>query len=182
VHEIAQPLLKAVQQIDLTTPSWDVFVLLFFLIGVFLYGIALGRNRLILLLIALYFSIAVLNTSTLIRTTGIVILSGHEAAPLITFLIVFLLIFFIVGSSSAARALSQESHGPFWQTLIFAVLQVGLTISVALHLLPLSLQQRFSLPLRSLFIEPVGQLVWIVVPIVFLAFTRIKGGMKAFTS
>ena len=167
--------------IDLTTPSWDVFVLLFFLIGVFLYGIALGRNRLIIILIALYFSFSIFSLSELLRNAGTTLFRHSDFASLLTFLVLFILVFITVGQSNAARALSHESVGALWQTIIFSILQVGLTISIALSLLPVSLQSRFSSFITFIFLGSIGTALWVCLPVLFLIFARMKGGAKSFT-
>jgi len=175
-----ETLRQGVSSVDLTTPSWDVFVLLFFLIGVFLYGIALGRNRLIIVLISLYFSYAIFTLSEMIRNTGLLLFRHSDFAPLLTFLALLILTFLVIGQSHAARALSHESTGAFWQTIVFSVLQVGLTTSLALSLLPPLMQLRFSMFLRQVFIDPWGVMLWAVLPIVFLAFARMTARASSF--
>lgn len=166
---------KSLGSIDLTTPSWDVFILLFFLIGVFLYGIALGRNRVILILLSLYFSLTLFELSSLMRTVGETMLHQSPLAPLITFFVIFLVTFFIVGQSGAARSLASESVGSFFQTIVFSIFQVGLTISVGMMLLPLEMQERFSPVLRQIFTGQYGQTFWLILPILGLLLTRSKG-------
>ncbi|OGL78433.1 hypothetical protein A3J43_01235 [Candidatus Uhrbacteria bacterium RIFCSPHIGHO2_12_FULL_54_23] len=166
---------KSLGQLDLTTPSWDVFILLFFLVGVFLYGIALGRNRVILILLSLYFALALYEVSSLIRGIGAALLGGNPLTPLITFFVLFLATFFVVGQSGAAKSLASDQMGSFFQTIIFSVFQVGLTISVGMMLLPPEMQERFSPVLRQIFIEQYGQALWLILPILGLLITRSKG-------
>ncbi|OGL87765.1 hypothetical protein A3I42_02480 [Candidatus Uhrbacteria bacterium RIFCSPLOWO2_02_FULL_49_11] len=167
-------LTQAIRQIDLTTPSWDVFILLFFLIGVFLYGIALGRNKVIIILLSLYFSLAIFEVSSFVRTLSTTFFHDNPFGALFTFFILFLLTFLVVGQSGAGRSLSNDAVGSFWQTIIFSILQVGLTISIALLLLPVSLLLRFSPTILNIFIDPLGQFLWLSLPIVCLIFTRTK--------
>lgn len=176
-----QSFINSIQRIDLTTPSWDVFVILFFLIGIFLYGIALGRNRLIVILIALYFSFTVFSLSELIRNTGMLLLRQNSFSPLVTFLVLFITVFLVAGQSQAVRSLSHEHGGALWQTIAFSILQMGLTMAIALSLLPVSLQARFSPFITQAFLSPLGAALWSLLPILFLTFGRIKGGNKSFT-
>lgn len=166
---------KSLGKLDLTTPSWDVFILLFFLIGVFLYGIALGRNRVILILLSLYFALALFEVSAFIRNLGVTMMGGGTLAPLITFFVIFLATFFVVGQSGAARSLASESVSSFFQTIVFSIFQVGLTISVGMMLLPAEMQLRFSPVLRQIFTEQYGQAVWLILPILALLLTRARG-------
>lgn len=165
---------KIINGVDLTTPSWDVFILLFFLVGVFLYGIALGRNRVILILLSLYFALALYEVSAFIRGIGEAMFHGSPLTSLITFFAIFIVIFLVVGQSGAARSLASDSMGAFWQTILFAIFQVGLTISIGMMFLPQEMQLRFSPVLRQIFIEQYGQTVWLILPILALLLTRVK--------
>ncbi|MEW6610292.1 MAG: hypothetical protein AB1352_01520 [Patescibacteria group bacterium] len=167
-------LTQAIRTIDLTTPSWDVFILLFFLVGVFLYGIALGRNKVIIILLSLYFSLAIFEVSSFIRSASTTFFHDSPYGALFTFFILFLLTFIVVGQSGAGKSLASDSVGSFWQTILFSILQVGLTISIALILLPTSLQLRFSSTILNVFINPLGQFLWLSLPIVCLILTRTK--------
>ena len=44
-------------------PTWDLFIILFFLLASFVYGLTLGRDRIILILISIYMSLAVIGAA-----------------------------------------------------------------------------------------------------------------------
>ena len=46
--------LKEIINSFLSNPTWDVLLLLFFFTAVFLYGLVIGRNRMIVLMLASY--------------------------------------------------------------------------------------------------------------------------------
>ena len=43
-----------VTNINWAAPSWDLFIILFFIVAAFLYGLSLGRNRVIVILVSIY--------------------------------------------------------------------------------------------------------------------------------
>ena len=42
-------------------PTWDLFIILFFLIAALVYGIALGRDRILVIMVSIYMALAVVN-------------------------------------------------------------------------------------------------------------------------
>ena len=46
--------------INFNEPTWDLFIILFLFVGAFLYGLTLGRDRIILVLISVYMALTVL--------------------------------------------------------------------------------------------------------------------------
>jgi hypothetical protein len=47
--------------VDWSRPSWDIFILLFMLTGGLFYGLSLGRDRLIAMLVSVYMSLTIVN-------------------------------------------------------------------------------------------------------------------------
>ncbi len=55
-QEQAQPL----AQLDWNNPSWDLFLVLFFLVGALLYGLSLGKDRIIAIMVSIYMAVAII--------------------------------------------------------------------------------------------------------------------------
>src|SRR5512143_4108673 len=67
-HDVA----NAVAGINWAAPTWDLFIVLFFVVTVFLYGLSLGRDRIIVILVSIYMALAVVSNAPYIgslRTT-----------------------------------------------------------------------------------------------------------------
>ncbi len=150
---------------------------MFFIVGAFLYGLSLGRDRIIVILVSIYMALAVVNSAPFLQKiddTGVV--QGGATVQLTAFLGVFLALFFIVSRMGLMRTIgSKMSHGPWWQVLGFSILHVGLMVSIIFSYLPQGILQKFSPTTLSFFADPTAQFVWIVVPMIAMAMV---GGEK----
>ena len=54
---------SAAGAINLSDPSWDLFILMFFVVGALLYGFTLGRERVIVLIVSMYMGLAVIGNA-----------------------------------------------------------------------------------------------------------------------
>ncbi|MAG29017.1 hypothetical protein CL632_02635 [bacterium] len=53
----------AISGFNFQNPTWDLFIILFFVVSAFVYGLTLGRDRIILILIAVYMSLAIIGAA-----------------------------------------------------------------------------------------------------------------------
>ena len=77
--------------------GWDIFIILIFLIGVLLYGFFLGRNRIIILILGSYFSLAIIKVfpwSRLASVGWLNIDQGPSASTEILFFLALILFFY----------------------------------------------------------------------------------------
>jgi len=160
-----------VKNFNLTTPSWDLFILIFFAVAVFIYGFSLGRNRIVVILIAIYMALAVVNTAPFLNKWIESALNlGNIGQVFIfklgLFLLVFAILFFLFSRSRLLLGMGgEERHGAFWQIPIFSVLHIGLLLSIALSFLPPDALAQLSPFTREVFSSDVGRFVWITAPI-----------------
>src|SRR5690606_3935588 len=49
----------AFKKVDLNNPSWDLFLVGFFVVGALLYGVSLGKDRIISIMVSIYMALAV---------------------------------------------------------------------------------------------------------------------------
>lgn len=168
---------------DFSNPSWDLFILLFFVIAALLYGMSLGRDRIIVILVSIYMALAIVNTApflpeiqTKIMVNDIVVLK------ISTFLGIFIALFFLLSRSGLLKTIaSGDEKGKWWQVILFSILHVGLLLSVTLTFLPPEIiATKFSSFTQTLLIGEWARFVWIVGPVVAMAFLTGKSGKKKY--
>lgn len=161
VGEQAQSWLK---QIDLANPSWDMFVVLFFIAGALLYGFSLGRDRIIVILVSIYMALAVVHAIPDFILD--VSFNNSFAFQITTFISVFVVLFFLISRSALLRTIGQgASRGKWYQTVIFSFMHVGLLISIAMSFLPPNLMQKFAPLTQTIFTNEWAMFAWIAAPI-----------------
>ncbi|MEK7473605.1 MAG: hypothetical protein AAB668_02680 [Patescibacteria group bacterium] len=165
---------EAVAWLSSLGTSWDLLILAgFALVGV-AYGIYAGRDRAIVILISTYVSLAVVTNAPAVgmldRAFG---LSANASMRIVWFLGLFFAVFFILWSSPALKNLGY-SRGAVWESFLFSICQVGLTVSTALFLLPADVTAQLSPAFRQIFLGNEGRSVWLILPI-FLLFAVGRG-------
>lgn len=150
-------------------PTWDLFIVLFFIIAGFLYGLSLGRDRIIVIIISIYITLAVVNTPPVMT-----ILRGLTMWKMSTFLVVFIVLFFLLSRSALMKTFGAEAQGSWWQVILFSVVHVGLLLSVVLSFLPVEAVAKLSPMTRSLFVYDYARFAWIVGPIILLILLKNK--------
>jgi hypothetical protein len=157
--------------LNLTTPSWDLFILIFFVIAVFIYGFSLGRNRIVVILVAIYMALAVVNTAPFINgwASEAIKVSGFAepfAIKIGLFAVIFALLFFLFSRSTLLRHVTGMEHaGAWWQVPIFSILHIGLLLSIAMSFVPREFLLQLAPMTREVFTSDIGKFVWITAPI-----------------
>ena len=161
------------QLANLDNPSWDLFIVLFFLVGAFLYGVSLGRDRIIVILVSIYIALALISYTPFINSTAKVAIEGGFAFQLTVFLGIFLVLFFLLSRSALSRTIGvNDSHGRWYQVLIFSIFHVGLMTSIILSFLPPEFLAKFSEFTRTIFISDLGKFFWLFAPIAAMGLIR----------
>lgn len=165
-----------VATVNWSQPSWDLFIILFFIIAGFLYGLSLGRDRIIVILVAIYMALAVVNTAPyLANVTTEVGISSLFAFKISAFVASFIALFFLLSRSALLSTIaSSDSRGPWWQVLLFSFLHVGLLTAITLSFLPPTALDKLAPLTRALFASQSAEFLWVLAPIV--AMVVIKGG------
>lgn len=171
------------QNINWAVPSWDLFIIIFFVVGAFLYGLSLGKERVIVILVSIYMALAVINTAPYLdKLYGreININFGPNFAFKVTlFLGVFIALFFLLSRSALSRTFGSGSTGSWWQVILFSFLHVGLLISVILSFLPLEAAEHLLPTTRHIFTSELGKFVWITAPIAAMILFKGKNDDKS---
>ncbi len=165
-----------VASVDWAHPSWDLFIILFFVVAALLYGLSLGRDRVIVILISVYMALAVVNSAPGIGNYQADIgVDQFFVFRVSAFVVVFVALFFLMSRSALlATVASSDKAGSWWQVLFFSFLHVGLLISITLSFLPPSASAHLAPLTQKIFVQDTSRFLWIVAPI--LAMILIKGG------
>ncbi|MBI2411419.1 MAG: hypothetical protein HYV32_06020 [Candidatus Kerfeldbacteria bacterium] len=161
-------------QLNFSNPSWDMFIVLFFVVASLLYGFSLGRDRIIVILVSIYMSLTVVHALPAFVLN--VTLNGQYAFKITTFITVFVILFFLISRSALRRTLGANSNdGTWYQTMIFSILHVGLMISITLSFLPPQVLQKFAPLTQTIFTHEWPAFAWIAAPILaMMLFGRSK--------
>jgi hypothetical protein len=170
-----QPIVSYFMGVNWMVPTWDLFILLFFIIGSLLYGLSLGRDRVLVILVSVYMALAIASNTPALAGSSVNIdlhVTENYVLKLTIFLGMFVVLFFMLSRSALLKTMSGHGgHGPWWQTILFSILQVGLLISITLNFLPQSMTSGLSQGTRLVFMSDNGRSAWMILPIVVMALT-----------
>lgn len=154
-----------------STPSWDLFIFLFFIIGSLLYGFSLGRDRIIVILVSVYIALAIVGNAPVLNQFNLAFNVNDNFILRISFFLgIFVALFFFLARGALLRTLGDHtSGGAWWQVILFSFLQVGLLISITLSFLPAETQSSFSHYTREFFLSDYGKSAWLILPIIVMA-------------
>jgi len=160
-----------------TSPSWDLFLIILLAIAVFLYGITLGKARIIVILSSIYMSALVAiffpwNVSwNVLRNVPI---------RVAVFVVCFLLLFVTLTRSGLASIFRASTEGSWIETIIFSVFQVGLITVIIMSFFTQEVIANLFPIMSTIFSGSVAQFVWVVLPILGLIFTKKKREYKTY--
>jgi hypothetical protein len=150
--------------LDWNNPSWDLFLLAFFAVGSLLYGMSLGKDRIIAILVSIYMALAVVNA--LPDFVLNIKFNDNFTLQITTFISVFVVLFFLLSRSAILNSLDTSSQGKWWQVIIFSILHVGLLISVSMSFMPPSFLDKFADITKLIFTNEWASFGWIIAPII----------------
>jgi len=174
-----------VQHIDWTRPTWDLFIILFFIVAAFLYGLSLGRDRIIVILVSIYMSLAIVEHAPFLNSQWLHdwinnLVNQFFVFQISAFVILFIAFFLIITRSALIKTIAaSDTAGPWWQVLLYSVLHVGLIVSIILSYLPSETVEEVLAPLtRQIFTTDVALSVWMIGPIVAMFIFKGTGARK----
>ncbi len=152
------------------SPSWDLFIFLFWAVASLIYAFAAGRGRILTILVSVYMAKLLVIEAPFLQNEVSKHLHGSLLAmqQLITFVILFLLLFMFLGRYAFKTSADGRQISSFAFGVVFAVLQVGLLINIILSFLPPEIQGHLSPFIQFIFLQPYAGFVWLILPIVFL--------------
>lgn len=149
------------QLLNIAHPSWDTFVVIFFVAGVIVYSFFANRERLAVMLLSTYSAIAIM-TATPYLHAYIAQLPSGGAVPyrLGIFLALFLFLFVLFSHN---MSLHSDMGQTLFQAVFLSFLQVGLFLSVVLSYLPADI---FSTQfVKAFFIDDLPRSLWMIAPV-----------------
>lgn len=172
-----QAIIDTASHVNWIQPSWDIFIVLFFVVASLIYGISLGRDRIIVILVSIYMSLAIVNYIPFLSGFNANIsIDNSFALRISVFLGMFILLFFFLSHSAIMRTLGHRGlQGKLWQVMIFSFLHVGLLVSVTLSFFPRDITHVLSPMTQLLFISNTAKAAWVLLPVVAMA---ILGGKE----
>lgn len=145
--------------------TWDAALLLVLVIGAFFYGLRVGRDRAVTVLFATYVALAVVTNAPVLGILASAVgITRDPTLQLAWFIGFFLLTLFVIWKSDIVRNLSRD-RGSWWESGVFSLLQIGLTVSIVLSLLPLTVTDGVQGVLRPLFIGNAARSFWLIAPL-----------------
>lgn len=163
-----------INQIDWSKPNWDLFIILFFVAAVFVYGLSLGRDRVLIMTLAIYISLAIIDhLPFLSKIMEASFWPNFVLFKALTFSGTFVLLFFLLARSALLRSLgARDVYSSWWQVLLFSFLQVGLLVSTVLSFLPAETLAHLSPTTLKIFATETASFVWVVAPVIGMMFGR----------
>ena len=160
--------------INWAQPNWDLFIILFFVVAAFLYGLSLGRDRVIVILVSIYMGLAIVNTAPYLNDFSAEVSFNNASIFKVTvFLGIFIALFFLLSRSALLHTIAaSDSPGRWWQSILFSFFHVGLMISIVMAYLPKEVVNNVSEGMRNLFISDPAKFFWLVAPIIVMVLIR----------
>lgn len=150
--------------IDWQHPSWDLFLGIFFVVGALLYGVSLGKDRIIAILVSIYMALGIVET--LPDFVLNIKINANFTLQVTAFVAVFVVLFFLLSRTAVLNSLNPNSQGSWWQVIIFSILHIGLLVSVTMSFLPTNLLSNFSELTRTIFTQEWARFGWVIAPII----------------
>jgi len=171
-----------VATIDWAKPTWDLFIILFFIVAGFLYGLSLGRDRIVVILVSIYMALAVSTTAPYIGSLNAQFgIQNVFVFQISTFVFTFIILFLLLSRSALIRTIAvSDQSGSWWQVLIFSVLHVGLLVSITLSFLPDGAANVLSPLTRQIFASDLARFLWIISPILIMVLVKTDSKNKKF--
>ncbi len=163
-----QSIEDAFNNIDVSNPSWDLFLAGFFVVGALLYGMSLGKDRIISIMVSIYMALAVV--AALPDFVLNIKVNENYTLQITAFIAVFVVLFFMLSRQAVINSLAPTSQGKWWQVLLFSVLHVGLLVSVTMSFIPPEMLEKFSDLTLYIFTNEWTRFGWIVAPILAMIF------------
>ncbi len=155
---------QTLKSLNMGNPSWDLFLVGFFVVGALLYGLSLGKDRIIAIMVSIYMALAVV--AALPEFVLNIKVNDSYTVQITAFISVFIILFFLLSRQAVLNALAPNGEGKWWQTLVFSVLHVGLLVSVTLSFMPDNVLHKFSALTQYVFTNEWTNFGWIAAPIV----------------
>lgn len=165
------------QNLDLADSlNWTAIFI--FLAVAFLYGLSMGRNRLIAVTLGTFFSFILAKN---IPWKELDILGFKEApspsVQIFIFLALILGFYFLIPHSSLRHTfkLGGKNKGNWWQALLLSIFQIGLILEMVITFLSAKALNNLNPLAKAVFFGDGQRFFWFLLPILALMFLHSKG-------
>ncbi|TRZ77587.1 hypothetical protein D4R87_02435 [bacterium] len=159
------------------SPSWDLFLIILLIGAVFLYGITLGRARIMVIISSIYMSALVAIFFPWNVSWNVL---KNVPIKVAVFVVALLFLFVTLTRSGLASIFRASTEGSWIETIIFSVFQIGLITTIVMSFFAQEIIAS-SFPIMStIFSGSTAQFVWIVLPILGLIFTKKKREYRSY--
>lgn len=163
--------------INWSQPTWDLFVLIFFVAASFIFGLSLGKGRIITIMVALYMTMAVLAAAPFLKAPAEASIAINQvvAIKVTAFIAVFLGIFFLLSRTALISTIvGAEDQGSALQIIIFSFLLVGLLINTVVTYVPFFDINTMSPMAKLAFGSEYARFAWTIAPVLAMLLFRRK--------
>lgn len=156
--------------VNLSNPSWDTFLILFYVLAVILYSFFASRERLTVVLISIYSALSVtMLTPAITDWLAKIQPSQFFMYQLGIFVVAFLTLYVLLSHNMALRT---EGGHSWIRGILLSALQVGLLMSSILMFLP---QESMNSAISTqFFTSPLSRSIWMLGPILAMVLMRRK--------
>ena len=158
------------QSFNWHSPSWDLFILLFWVVASAIYAFSAGSGRILTILVSVYMAqLLVIEMPFLSEAVSErANIATGTLQQLAAFGVLFILLFIFLSRYAFKTSIDGRKFMAIGFGLVFAFLQVGLLINIIIGYLPVDIQNNFSPLITLIFLHPNSNFVWLVLPVVFL--------------
>lgn len=151
-------------------PSWDLFIVLFWLVAAVLYTFASGKGRMLSILVSVYMAkLLVLEAPFLQKLVNVKLnIVTASLQTLATFGVLFLVLFFFLSKYGFRTTAEGKSGASLAFGVPFALLQIGLLINIVLGFLPLHVQTSLHPLVQFIFLQRGVNFLWLIAPVGYL--------------
>ncbi|HMQ02122.1 MAG TPA: hypothetical protein PKD79_03590 [Candidatus Doudnabacteria bacterium] len=152
------------------TPSWDLFILLFWLVASVIYAFSAGSGRILTILVSTYMAqLLVIEMPFLTEAVSqrVEITTG-TLQQLVAFAVLFIILFIFLSKYAFRTSIDGRKFSSIGFGLIFSILQIGLLINIVIGYLPLEVINDFSPLIMLMFAHQNSNFIWLILPILFL--------------
>ena len=158
--------------------SWDWIIVLAFVAVALIYGLSMGRNRLVIIILGTYFSFLLVNYFPWQFLDSIDLKQTPTSTiQIFLFLAIILAFYFLIPHSALGSALKLRGRGRanWWQSLLLSFVQIGLILSIITGFLPENISSGISPFAKIIFVGDLARFLWLLLPIVAIMFLRKRG-------
>ncbi len=165
---------QAVSGLNFAIPSWDIIVVLIFIVASIIYAMSFGRRKVLVVLFSTYISLAIANALPFVESLfASKFLDKLYLVKIVLFLAIFVILYLFLKRSALLRYMKGSSpYTPFMQIVVLSVSHTGLLISIVISFFPTELVDSLSFFTRNTFASELAQFIWIIIPIITLGLIK----------